>query len=45
MLLRIREDEVLLKEGDSIFFDGKIPHVLSNKRTETSKMLVVYIFI
>ncbi len=41
----IGEEEVLLKEGDSIFFDGRIPHVPVNKGKSPSKMLVVYFFI
>lgn len=41
----IGEEEVLLKEGDSIFFDGRIPHVPMNKNSVTSTMLVVYLFI
>ena len=41
----IGEDEVLLEEGDAIFFDGRIPHVPENRGSVISKMLVVYIFI
>ena len=41
----IGEEEVLLTEGDSIFFDGRIPHVPVNRGKETSRMLVVYFFI
>jgi len=41
----IDEEEVLLKEGDSIFFDGRIPHVPVNRGSVSSKMLVVYFFI
>ncbi|NJB71339.1 transcriptional regulator with XRE-family HTH domain [Saonia flava] len=41
----IGEEEVLLKEGDSIFFDGRIPHVPINRSQASSKMLVVYFFI
>ena len=41
----IGDHEVLLKEGDSIFFDGRIPHVPINRGTVPSKMLVVYYFI
>lgn len=41
----IGDEEVLLKEGDSIFFDGRIPHVPVNKGAVTSKMLVLYFFI
>jgi transcriptional regulator with XRE-family HTH domain len=40
----IGEDEVLIKEGDSIFFDGRIPHVPINRSTTTAKMLVLYFF-
>jgi len=40
----IGEDEVLLKEGDAIFFDGRIPHVPINRGNLTAKMLVLYFF-
>ncbi len=40
----IGEDEVLLKEGDSIFFDGRIPHVPINRANGSAKMLVLYFF-
>ncbi|SHI43851.1 helix-turn-helix domain-containing protein [Pseudozobellia thermophila] len=42
---RIGDDEVLLREGDSIFFDGRIPHVPVNRASVASKMLVMYFFI
>lgn len=41
----IDDHEVILYEGDSIFFDGRIPHVPVNKGKVTSKMLVIYFFI
>lgn len=41
----IGEEEVLLNQGDSIFFDGRIPHVPENRGSIPSKMLVVYFFI
>jgi len=41
----IGEEEVLLKEGDSIFFDGRIPHVPVNRGLVSFKMLVIYFFI
>ena len=41
----IGEQEVVLHEGDSIFFDGRIPHVPINRGKETCKMLVLYFFI
>ncbi|MFH6942716.1 helix-turn-helix domain-containing protein [Flavobacterium sp. FlaQc-52] len=40
----IGDDEVLIKEGDSIFFDGRIPHVPVNRSATTAKMLVLYFF-
>jgi len=41
----IGDEQVLLKEGDSIFLDGRIPHVPMNKGSISSKMLVIYFFI
>ncbi len=41
----IGDEEVLLKEGDSIFFDGRIPHVPVNRASIASKMLVIYFFV
>jgi transcriptional regulator with XRE-family HTH domain len=41
----IGDDEVLLKEGDSLFFDGRIPHVPINKGQVSAKMLVLYFFL
>ncbi|MGO4820647.1 MULTISPECIES: helix-turn-helix domain-containing protein [unclassified Flavobacterium] len=41
----IGDEEVLLKEGDSIFFDGRIPHVPINRSKTVAKMLVIYFFI
>ncbi|MFV5686234.1 helix-turn-helix domain-containing protein [Flavobacterium sp. GB2R13] len=40
----IGEEEVLLKEGDSLFFDGRIPHVPINRGNISAKMLVLYFF-
>ncbi|WP_295712747.1 cupin domain-containing protein [Mucilaginibacter sp.] len=33
-----------LKEGDSLFFDGRLPHVPKNSTTENCVMLIVYFF-
>jgi glyoxylate utilization-related uncharacterized protein len=35
----------LLKEGDSIFFDGRLGHTLANAAKSDTQMLVVYFFI
>lgn len=40
----IGDDEVVIKEGDSIFFDGRIPHVPVNRSNSSAKMLVLYFF-
>jgi transcriptional regulator with XRE-family HTH domain len=44
-IYKIGEKEVLLKEGDSIFFDGRIPHVPINRGNVSAKMLVLYFFL
>ncbi len=37
------DDKILdLEEGDSLFFNGKIPHVPLNKHNEDAIMLVIY---
>ena len=41
----IGEDEICLREGDSIFFDGRIPHVPVNRGNVSTTMLVLYFFI
>lgn len=41
----IDNEEVVLEEGDSIFFDGRIPHVPVNRGDVPTKMLVLYFFI
>lgn len=43
-IYNIGEEEVLIKEGDSIFFDGRLPHVPINRGNTTAKMLVLYFF-
>jgi transcriptional regulator with XRE-family HTH domain len=35
----------ILKEGDSLFFDGRLEHTLSNVGKSEARMLVVYFFI
>ena len=41
----IGDEEILLKEGDTLFFDGRIPHAPVNKSTKPTKMLVLYFFL
>ncbi|WP_299534013.1 XRE family transcriptional regulator [Ulvibacterium sp.] len=41
----IGEDEIGLRAGDSIFFDGRIPHVPVNRGNISTTMLVLYFFI
>ena len=39
----IGKDTVRLQTGDSLFFDGRIPHVPINRGEEVATMLVVYL--
>ena len=39
------DEIVLLKKGDSLFFNGKTPHVPVNKTSEVASMLVVYLLL
>tara|TARA_R110002051_G_scaffold64139_3_gene116807 strand:- start:3659 stop:4225 length:567 start_codon:yes stop_codon:yes gene_type:complete len=41
----IDDEEILLKEGDAIFFDGRIAHVPENRSKSIATMLVCYFFI
>ncbi|WP_442845127.1 helix-turn-helix domain-containing protein [Leeuwenhoekiella sp. H156] len=41
----IGDEEVILNEGDSIFFDGRIPHVPINRGDIPTKMLVIYFYL
>jgi len=36
--------KVLLKQGDSMLFDGRLPHTPKNQGSTTASMLVVYFF-
>ncbi len=40
----INDTSYLLEEGDSIFFDGRLPHVPKNTTDKTCVMLVIYFF-
>jgi quercetin dioxygenase-like cupin family protein len=40
---QLGEREILFKEGESLFFNGKIPHVPVNKGKEIALMLVIYL--
>ncbi|MBC8111918.1 MAG: helix-turn-helix transcriptional regulator, partial [Verrucomicrobia bacterium] len=39
---QLGDDIVVINEGDTLFFDGRIPHVPMNKTDEKVTMLVVY---
>jgi len=41
---QLDEKEYILEQGDSIFFDGRIPHVPINKNDTLCTMLVIYFF-
>lgn len=40
----IDNEEVVLKEGDSIYFNGRLPHVPINRGEQNCVMLVLYFF-
>ena len=37
------EDRLTMEQGDSLFFNGNIPHVKRNPYGETAKILVIYL--
>jgi len=39
------QEVICLQEGDSLFFNGRIPHVPVNSGTETASMLVIYLLL
>jgi len=41
---QFNEDKILLKQGDSMLFDGRIPHTPRNTGTQTASILVIYFF-
>lgn len=40
----IDNEEVVVKEGDSIYFNGRLPHVPINRGNQNCVMLVLYFF-
>jgi len=44
VVYKVDNEEVELFEGDSLFFDGRLPHVPVNNNSEPVKMLVFYFF-
>lgn len=40
---QLRKDNVLLERGDLLFFDGTIPHGVSNEYDETAVLLKIYL--
>lgn len=40
----VNGEKYLLQEGDSLFFDGRLPHLPKNKGMEKCLMLIVYFF-
>ena len=41
---QFNEERIALKQGDSMLFDGRIPHTPKNLGTTTASMLVIYFF-
>ena len=36
------EEKLIMKKGDSLFFDGRIPHLKLNETDKTAEILVIY---
>lgn len=41
---QFNDDKIQLRQGDSMLFDGRIPHTPRNTGTQTASMLVIYFF-
>lgn len=41
---QIDEEFILLKKGDTLLYDGRIPHVPHNDTDQPAKMLVLYLY-
>lgn len=41
---QFNEEKIILSQGDSMLFDGRIPHTPKNLGTTTASMLVIYFF-
>ncbi len=41
---QFNEDKIVLNQGDSMLFDGRVPHTPKNLGSQTAAMLVVYFF-
>jgi transcriptional regulator with XRE-family HTH domain len=41
---QFNEEKIMLNQGDSILFDGRIPHTPKNPGTTEASMLVIYFF-
>ena len=39
---QLGDEVIVMNEGDTLFFDGRIPHVPMNKTQEKASMLVIY---
>jgi transcriptional regulator with XRE-family HTH domain len=44
IVYQFNEEKITLNQGDSMLFDGRIPHTPKNLGTTTASMLVVYFF-
>ena len=40
---RLGDEQISMNQGDSLFFDGRVPHVKMNNTTQTAKILVIYL--
>lgn len=40
---RLGDQMILMEEGDSLFFDGRVPHLKINNSEQTARILVIYL--
>ena len=40
---RLGDTTIEMNQGDSLFFDGRVPHLKINKSTKTARILVIYL--
>ena len=40
---KLGDTTITMNQGDSLFFDGRVPHLKINKSTQTARILVIYL--
>jgi uncharacterized cupin superfamily protein len=40
---KLGDATITMEEGDSLFFDGRVPHLKINRSGQTARILVIYL--